>query len=122
MPRAQNAHAIVNAGFLFKLNKGAVEDCTIVYGSINPKFVRATKTENVLKGRQLYNNATLKVAYKSLDQEIVCDSVLPEPSPEYRKNLAISLFYKVKIQFFILPNNYTNTNNAFYNVAIVFFC
>ena len=43
MPRAQNAHAYVNAGFLFKMN--VVNDGkvlakpTIVYGGINPQFV-----------------------------------------------------------------------------------
>ena len=43
MPRAQNAHAYVNAGFLFRLdvnNGGKVlAKPTIVYGGINPQFV-----------------------------------------------------------------------------------
>lgn len=43
MPRAQNAHAYVNAGFLFKLNKTAkgkvLKKPIIVYGGINPYFV-----------------------------------------------------------------------------------
>lgn len=47
MPRAQNAHAYVNAGFLFKLNKTAkgkvMKKPTIVYGGINPYFVSIFK-------------------------------------------------------------------------------
>jgi xanthine dehydrogenase/oxidase len=43
MPRAQNAHAYVNAGFLFKIKVTdggkALEKPTLVYGGINPKFV-----------------------------------------------------------------------------------
>jgi xanthine dehydrogenase/oxidase len=47
MPRAQNAHAYVNAGFLFKLNKPSkgkvLKKPTIVYGGINPYFVSILK-------------------------------------------------------------------------------
>lgn len=43
MPRAQNAHAYVNAGFLCKVNKSekfkVLERPTIVFGGINPSFV-----------------------------------------------------------------------------------
>jgi hypothetical protein len=43
MPRAQNAHACVNAGFLFRLNVNnggkVLSKPTIVYGGINPQFV-----------------------------------------------------------------------------------
>jgi len=43
MPRAQNAHAYVNAGFLFKMNGDnggkVLAKPTIVYGGINPQFV-----------------------------------------------------------------------------------
>jgi len=43
MPRAQNAHAYVNAGFLFRLNVNnggkVLAKPTIVYGGINPQFV-----------------------------------------------------------------------------------
>jgi xanthine dehydrogenase/oxidase len=47
MPRAQNAHAYVNAGFLFQLKKSTkgkvLKKPTIVYGGINPYFVRISK-------------------------------------------------------------------------------
>lgn len=41
MPRAQNSHAAVNAGFLFKLdNDGKVlEKPNIIFGGIRPEFV-----------------------------------------------------------------------------------
>ena len=42
MPRAQNAHAMVNAGFLFKLNKNneVLEKPNIIFGGIKYDFVR----------------------------------------------------------------------------------
>jgi xanthine dehydrogenase/oxidase len=47
MPRAQNAHAYVKAGFLFQFNKNdngkIVRRPTIVYGGINPYFVSISK-------------------------------------------------------------------------------
>jgi hypothetical protein len=43
MPRAQNAHAYVNAGFLFRLNGNnggkVLAKPTVVFGGINPQFV-----------------------------------------------------------------------------------
>lgn len=108
MPRAQNAHAIVNAGFLVKLKNNTVDECRIVYGGINPGFIHATQTEALLKTQKLYDNSTLMKIYKSLDKELICDYVLPDPTPEYRKNLAISLFYKVKYK--ILPKVFLMCN------------
>lgn len=102
MPRAQNAHAMVNAGFLMKVNTNLVEECRIVYGGINPKFIRARATESLLKGKRLYENATMQRVYRTLDQELIANYSPPEPKPEYRKNLAISLFYKVKHELLIL--------------------
>lgn len=95
MPRAQNAHAMVNAGFLFKLNSGVVQSARIVYGGINPQFVHATKTEKLIKGQQLFDNQVLQSIFKSLDAELDPDWVLPDPKPAFRKKLAINLFYKV---------------------------
>ncbi|KAK9891885.1 hypothetical protein WA026_017370 [Henosepilachna vigintioctopunctata] len=94
MPRAQNAHAIVNAGFVFQLKDNIVKKATIVYGHINPDFVHATATEKYLTGKELFNNYTLQGAFASLSKELKTDLVLPEPGPEFRKQLAIALFYK----------------------------
>lgn len=94
MPRAQNAHAYVNAGFLLKLNAGVTEAARICFGGINPEFIHATETEKFLAGKNLYTNETLQEALRILTSEIQPDCVLPDASPEYRKNLAASLFYK----------------------------
>ena len=42
----------------------------------------------------MYKNEILLEACKILDTEITPDFVLPDASPEYRKKLAVSLFYK----------------------------
>ena len=41
MPRSQNAHALVNAGFLFKLdnNGNVLKRPNIIFGGIRPDFV-----------------------------------------------------------------------------------
>lgn len=98
MIRAQNAHAMVNAGFLVQLDRnGAVRNATVVYGAINPTFVHAKRAEKYLVGRKLFDNGTLQGTFKELDQEIRPDYVLPDPHPEFRKQLAIALFYKVNL-------------------------
>lgn len=94
MPRAQNAHAYVNASFLFKFNGDIVESARICFGGIDPAFIHATSTEKSLQGKSLFTNETLQSAISYLNNEINPDCVLPDASPEYRKNLAISLFYK----------------------------
>ncbi|XP_018569701.1 xanthine dehydrogenase/oxidase-like [Anoplophora glabripennis] len=94
MTRAQNTHALVNAGFLLRFQGEKIVSARIIYGGINPKFVHATKTENYLKGKRLFDNNVLQGAYKSFDDELHPDYVLPDSRPEFRKLLAISLFYK----------------------------
>lgn len=99
MPRAQNSHAIVNAAFLFEFesidNKKSVKSCRICYGGINPEFIHANATEKLLTGvDDLCNNEILAKAIKTLQNEIVPDSKLIDPPAEYRKNLAIALFYR----------------------------
>jgi xanthine dehydrogenase/oxidase len=96
MPRAQSSHAIVNAGFLYKLDSSnTVKEARIVYGGLNPKFVHATDTEKFLCRKKLFTNETLKDAIGVLKRELVVEENPPEPSAEYRKKLAINLFYKV---------------------------
>lgn len=97
MPRSQNAHAVVNAGFLFRFepNSTLLSKATIVFGSISPTFHHATKTEEVLSGKDPYNNETLQLALKTLSEELSPEEAPPEPSAQYRKILAIALYYKV---------------------------
>ncbi|XP_073946023.1 uncharacterized protein isoform X2 [Choristoneura fumiferana] len=97
MPRNQNALAIVNAAFLFKINAKTkvIEDADIVYGNISPTFIHAKMTENFLKGKIVFNNVILQSAIKILDKEIEPKYDPAQPSPDFRKKLAIGLFYKV---------------------------
>lgn len=103
MPRAQNAHAYVNAAFLVQLNDSKVVSAKICFGGIDPNFVHATNTETFLIGENLFENSTLQRAFAILNDELKPDWILPDASPEYRKNLAISLFYKFILN--IAPND-----------------
>ncbi|KAJ2948180.1 hypothetical protein O0L34_g9988 [Tuta absoluta] len=95
MPRAQNAHAIVNAGFLYKMDaQSKVILARIVYGGLSPTFVRATNTEAFLSGKMLFTNQTLQSAISMLKKELVVVENPPEPSVQYRGQIAINLFYK----------------------------
>ncbi|CAK1583032.1 unnamed protein product [Parnassius mnemosyne] len=95
MPRAQNAHAIVNAGFLLHLDSSMkVTTSCIVFGNINADFIRSKETENLLLGQDPYSDDTLQKALATLDKEIVPVDMPPEPSPYCRKMIALGLFYK----------------------------
>ncbi|XP_058054257.1 uncharacterized protein LOC131205952 [Anopheles bellator] len=95
MPRAQNAHAYVNGAFLIEMDGSrSIVSCNACFGGINPQFTHASRTENFLKGKNLLTNETLQSALKILAEELKPDWVLPDADPEYRKNLALSLFYK----------------------------
>ncbi|XP_047533953.1 xanthine dehydrogenase 1-like isoform X2 [Vanessa atalanta] len=95
MPRSQNAHAIVHAGFNYKLNEaGVVVGSRIVYGGLSPVFTRAWKTEAYLRGKALFRNETLQGALKVLNAELVVTEELPAPPVEFRRQIALSLFYK----------------------------
>ena len=99
MPRSQNAHALVNAGFLYQLTTTKEVKCArIVFGALSPNFMRATATEKFLVGKKLFTNDTLTSALKILEEELVVEDNPPEPSVEYRKNVALGLFYKVSIE------------------------
>lgn len=94
MPRGLNALAYVNAGFLIELNNSLVKKASVCFGGINAQFVHATNTEELLQGKDLYNNETLQAALTSLSDEIKPDWVLPAASSIYRKELALALFYR----------------------------
>lgn len=95
MPRAQNVHALVNAGFLYTFKGKNLSNANIVFGNIDPNFIHPLQTETYLKGKDLFDNVTLKNAYALLANELTPDTRPPEPSPKFRKELAIALFYKV---------------------------
>ncbi|XP_060804308.1 xanthine dehydrogenase [Amyelois transitella] len=108
MPRSQNAHAVVNAGVMFKFKRdpNLLEKASIVYGSISPKFVHAFKTEAALVGKDPYTEENLQLALRTLKREIMAEEAPPEPSAEYRKMLALALYYKAILSF--CPNDRLN--------------
>lgn len=83
MPRAQNAHAIVNSAFLFKFNsdKTILQDVKIVYGGIRPEFDHAIATELFLIGKNPFSKPIMKIAMETLFSEIMPIDSPPEPSP-----------------------------------------
>lgn len=96
MSRAQNAQSYVNAGFLVQFNeeKTSILTAKICFGGIDDYFMHAEKLEKYLVGKNIYSEEVFKGACDILCKEVKPDSVLPNASPEYRKHLAISLFYK----------------------------
>ena len=96
MKRAQNCHAMVNAGFLVKFQKNStiVEMATICAGGISPEFVHAKNTEQFFIGKDLFTTKVLQFALQSLENELNPDSSLSDASPEYRQQAAMALFYR----------------------------
>lgn len=96
MPRAQNAHAIVNAGFHFILDEeNKVVSCNIVYGSIAPDYTHARNVEDFLKGHSLFSEQTLQKALQLLNEDIKPVEAPPDPASACKKAIALGLFYKV---------------------------
>lgn len=108
MPRAQNAHAYVNAAFLLEVNdqKNSVVAAKLCFGGIDETFVHADKTQAFLIGKDPFSNATIQGALKVLQGELKPDWILPDASPEYRRKLAMSLFYKFMLM--IVPESKSN--------------
>ncbi|XP_051862472.1 uncharacterized protein LOC117575897 [Drosophila albomicans] len=97
IPRAQNVHAYVNAGFLIEwqnIQRRIVGSARICFGNIHPGFVHAQNVEQFLVGRDLYDNGTVVQAFEQLLTILQPVEMPPEASPEYRQKLACSLFYK----------------------------
>ncbi|XP_034488430.1 indole-3-acetaldehyde oxidase [Drosophila innubila] len=95
MPRAQNAHAYVNAAFLLELDAGSkVKTARICFGGIRPDFVHAKAIEELLVGRNPFDNALLEQVFSKLSALLQPDEVLPDASPAYRLKLACGLLYK----------------------------
>ncbi|XP_052893269.1 xanthine dehydrogenase/oxidase-like isoform X2 [Anopheles moucheti] len=111
MPRAQNSHAYVNGAFLIKLDGSNIVSSNICFGGIDPQFTHALKTEEFLKGKNLLTNEAIQGALKILASELNPDHVLPDAAPEYRKNLALSLFYKFALN--IAPELKVSVKNEY---------
>uniref|UniRef100_UPI00398ECDFD xanthine dehydrogenase-like isoform X4 n=1 Tax=Pristiophorus japonicus TaxID=55135 RepID=UPI00398ECDFD len=99
MPRMQNAHTYVSAGFRAQIRvwgkKQLVEYISMVYTGISKTFIHAVATEKYLQGKDITSNVTLQGALTTLCKEIIPDSRDPLlASAAYRKTLALGLFYK----------------------------
>lgn len=101
MPRAQNAHAYVNAAILVEVEKPnyTVKSSRICFGGINAEFSRAVQLEQHLQYKPLFESTQIREALFVMQAELKADAVLPDPSPKYRVKLAQGLFYK-----FLLAN------------------
>nr|XP_014344222.1 PREDICTED: uncharacterized protein LOC106703574 [Latimeria chalumnae] len=100
MPRAQNAHTYVSAGFRAKVRPAGesqlLETISIVYTRISKNFIHTSNTERYLQERDITSEVTLQGALETLDKELVPDvDDLLLASVQYRKNSASGLFYKV---------------------------
>ncbi|XP_034664113.1 xanthine dehydrogenase/oxidase [Drosophila subobscura] len=97
LPRAQNVHAYVNAGFLIEwqdLQRHIVRSARICFGNIRPDYVHDRPLEQLLPGRDLYDAATVQQMFEQLRGSLQAEERPPEASPEYREMLACGLLYK----------------------------
>lgn len=77
---------------------GIANSARICFGGINPDFVHATATEAYLVRQNLFDKEVMAQAFVNLNNEVLPDDVLPEPSPTYRRALACGLFYKTLLK------------------------
>lgn len=92
MPRSQNAHALVNAAFLFDYDSKShvINSCRLVFGALeNLKYgyVHAAKTEQFLASKSLAAGTTISGALSVLESELHGCSV-------FQSQLCASLIYK----------------------------
>lgn len=120
MPRSSNAHAYVNAGFLALVdtsdNFKIISKPRIVFGGINPGFVHANATEEFLIGRNMNDHDMFMEALSILAAELAPDDEPVLASALYRKQLAMGLFYKVRI------NHNVENRTTFYFFLVLPLC
>ncbi|KAG5676997.1 hypothetical protein PVAND_006788 [Polypedilum vanderplanki] len=109
MPRAQNSYSYTNASFLLKFNtnKDSVVDAKICYAGISEDLTHAERTEKFIKDKNIFVNEVLQQVFEKLSSEVHPDAKLPLAADDYRKNLAVSLFYKFILD--IAPKNIIDT-------------
>lgn len=98
----------MNCAFLIEFSPNyVVKRARICYGGINPSFCHAYNTENYLVGKVLYDNTTIQGAIAMLNNEVKPDNNILDADPNVRRNMTITLFYKVI--FSILLNGTVDT-------------
>ena len=66
----------------------------IVFGGLSKNFIHAEKTESFLIGKVMNDVNVLTQAFQILSNELVIDDDPVLASVDYRRSLALSLFYK----------------------------
>ncbi|XP_046576122.1 probable aldehyde oxidase 2 [Haliotis rubra] len=97
MPRSQNAHAYVNAGFQIQMDAWkfkVLKKPSLVFGGINRDLIHANKTEALLNGKTLTDGVVLRSALDCLASELEPSDDHVLASAQYRRNLAVNLLYK----------------------------
>lgn len=74
----------------------------LCYQPLSFPKVHASGTEEYFTGKPLLDNGTLKGALELLEKELDPNTVLPDPSPDYRRGLALALIYKFVLS--VAPN------------------
>lgn len=72
--------------------------------------IHASNTESYVNGKNLFDRKVFRTALKILDAELHPDHVLPDASPEYRKGLAVALFYKVRVLLYLALESFCNSD------------
>jgi xanthine dehydrogenase/oxidase len=117
MPRSQNAHAYVNAAFCMKVDKKTMTVKSIpsfIYGGISEHSISVPMTESFMVGKKLTDIGTLRGAIQLLKSEIVPNSPPVAASTQYRKDLAINLFYK----FYLKALGSDKVNSLYQSAAV----
>lgn len=88
----------MSGAFLAKVNPQTLvieEQPTIVFAGISSSFLHASETEALMKGMNVNDQTNLNKIMSSLRKEIIPDDNPVNTSPEYRRQLAQALVYKV---------------------------
>lgn len=87
--------AIVTAAFRVRLDSdGRVEDASIVFGGMAPMTRDSPNTQSALLGKPWFHSETLDAALTALTQDYDLPYSVPGGMADYRKTLALSLFFR----------------------------
>lgn len=84
----------VIAGFLIETLADTIKSIRICYSGIEAAFIHATATEEYLNGKPLQSTDVLVKALSILANELSPDENASHTSKDYRKALALALFFK----------------------------
>lgn len=97
--REQNAHAIVNAGFYFRMNGLMVSSARAIFGGLMRVPFNMPPLTDTLAGRPLDDN-TLPLAISVLSELLSQTPLYPNDegfTDAYRRELGLTLFYKAYV-------------------------